>query len=352
MSNPVSEAVPKPYEWRSLIGELTARRDLDAEATNWVGAEIVTGAAHPIAVAGFLAALRTKGETTEELHGMVRALLDHGRAVGAPDDAVDIVGTGGDGSGLMNVSTLAGIVAAGAGLRVVKHGGRAASSRTAGSADLAEGLGLPLDLNPTEAERRIVRHRFAYLFAPQFNPGLRHAVDARRHLGVPTVFNLAAPLLNPARPRRMVIGVADRTKAPLVAEVMARLGRTGVVVSGGDGLDKASTTLPSDLWLVRATGVTEVQLDPTALGITAPRLAELRGGDVRTNVAIARAVLAGRPGPRRDIVVLNAALLLCAQTLDPDRLIAQLGDAMARAEAAIDSGAATAVLETATRVVS
>lgn len=332
------------HDWPTLLGQLTDRRDLVVDAARWAGAEIVTGSASPAVMGAFLAAMRTKGETADELYGLVLALLDHGRAVSAPADSIDIAGTGGDGAGLMNVSTLAGIVAAGAGARVVKHGGRAASSRTAGSADLAEGLGLPLDLTPAQAAKCAARSPFSCLFAPQFNPGLRHAIDPRRQLGVPTVFNLAAPLLNPARPHTQVIGVADGAKAPVIADVLARLGRCGVVVSSADGLDKASTSASSRLWIVRDGRVSRVVLHPGDLGIAPAHIADLRGGDVAENVRLTRAVLSGTRGPLRDLVLLNAALVLAGSTLCPDTVLDQLGEAMGMAAGAIDNGAAAAAL--------
>lgn len=346
MPKTTSDAVRNErIDWPTLIGELTACRDLSIEAARWAGTEIVTGSAGAVVMAGFLAALRTKGETEDELYGLVLALLEHGRSVAVPPDSVDIAGTGGDGTGLFNVSTLAAITAAGAGLRVVKHGGRAASSRTAGSADLAEGLGLSLDLTPEQAEAAAVRSRFTYLFAPQFNPGLRHAVDARRQLGIPTVFNLAAPLLNPAHPRSQVIGVADRTKAPVIAGVLARLGRSGIVVSSRDGLDKASTMAPSDLWIVGDGEIAQAVVDPSELGIAPAALDQLRGADAVSNARDAQAILAGGTGPRHDIVTLNAALLLCAATLTPSSVASQLVTAMDCAREALDSGAARAALE-------
>lgn len=350
ITTPGASVAANAHCWSSLIERLTNRRDLSIDAARWAGTEIVTGSATPVMVAGFLAALRTKGETADELYGLVLALLEHGRPVSAPADSVDIAGTGGDGAGLMNVSTVAAIVAAGAGTRVVKHGGRAASSRTAGSADLAEVLGLPLDLTQIEAEHIAVRARFSYLFAPRFNPGLRHAIDSRRQLGVPTVFNLASPLLNPAQPPTQVIGVADGPKAPVIAGVLARLGRSGIVVAGADGLDKASSMVPSALWIIRDGQVCRTTLRPCELGITPATLAELRGGDVATNVRLTRAVLSGERGPLRDLVLLNAAMVLCGSTLEPDRLIDQMRTALAEVAQAVDSGAANAVLDEAVHV--
>lgn len=330
--------------WRSLLLALAERRDLSAEETGWAVRETVAGRAPAVALAGFLAALRVKGETVSELVGVVEALLEAALPVRVDRPCHDIAGTGGDGTGAMNLSTLAAIVAAGAGCTVVKHGGRAASSRTAGSADLIEALGIPL---ATSAEPRRGRGsgRFCYLFAPHFNPGLRHAVDARRGLGIPTIFNLAAPLINPARPEHPVIGVADPARVRTLAETLQRLGRRGLVVRGRDGLDKLTTTDVSELWIVREDSVQRLVLDPAALGFQRARPADLRGSTAAANAERARAVLGGQRGPLRDAVVLNAAAVIVAGDLAATDLDSQLEAGIRRAEEAIDDGRAAAVLE-------
>lgn len=330
--------------WAGLLALLTRRRDLSADQARWAIVETVRGDAPPAALAGFLAALRTKGETAEELSGVVTALVDNALPVSAPQPCVDIAGTGGDGTGAMNVSTLAGIVAAGAGARVVKHGGRAASSATAGSADLVEALGIPLGTTPDEASERAARFSFSYLFAPTFNPGLRHSVEVRRGLGVPTVFNLAAPLVNPARPARQVVGVADAARAATVAAAVQQLGRTGLVVRGDDGLDKLTTTTTSRIWIVRPDTIDAVTLDPVTLGLGPATLDQLRGGAAADNAVRARTMLAGEPSPLRDVVVLNAAAVLLAASLTADDVEDQFRTATAQAAAAIDSGRAARCL--------
>jgi len=343
--------------WAELLDALTQRRDLTATQTRWAITETVRGNAPTAALAGFLAALRTKGETVEELTGVVEALLASAVPVVAPRPCVDIAGTGGDGTGAMNVSTLAAVVAAGAflmdgtGTRVVKHGGRAASSTTAGSADLVEALGIDLDLMPQQAADRASQYGFSYLFAPTFNPGLRHAVDARRGLGVPTVFNLAAPLVNPARPDHQVVGVADGSRAATVAAVLQGLRRTGLVVRGDDGLDKLTTTTTSQVHIVRPDRITSVTIDPVSLGFPHAELSEFRGATAADNAVRARAMLSGERSPLRDIVVLNAAAVLVADTLTADRAEQQFRAAIVRAEQAIDSGRAAGCLASAqTRV--
>lgn len=328
--------------WRSLLLALAERRDLSAAETGWAVRETVAGRAPAVALAGFLAALRVKGETVTELLGVVEALLEAAIPVRVDRPCHDIAGTGGDGTGAMNLSTLAAIVAAGAGRTVVKHGGRAASSRTAGSADLIEALGIPLT---TSAGPGRDTGRFRYLFAPAFNPGLRHAVDARRGLGIPTIFNLAAPLINPARPEHPVIGVADPHRVRTLAETLQRLGRRGLVVRGRDGLDKLTTADVSEVWIVREDTLQHLVLDPTVLGLPRARPAELRGSTAAENAERARAVLGGQRGPLRDAVVLNAAAVLVAGDLTAVDALSQFGAAISRVEAVIDDGRAAAVLD-------
>jgi anthranilate phosphoribosyltransferase len=223
---------------------------------------------------------------------------------------------------------------------VIKHGGRSASSTTGGAADLAEQLGVNLELTPSQAARTAAEAGLVFLFAPRFNPGLRHAVDARRDLGVPTVFNLLAPLINPARPRHQVIGMADAGKALLIAKVLAARGRSGLVVHGRDGLDKFTTVTCSDVWVVSAGSVTAETLDPGELGLARAEPADLRGGSPTHNARIARAVLDGAPGPIRDVVLLNAAAVLVAVAPTRGPLLDLLRDAMISCAYAIDSGAA------------
>lgn len=340
--------------WHSLLLRLTEREDLSAEETGWAVRQTVEGRAPTVALAGFLTGLRVKGETSDELLGVVRALLAAAVPVAAVRPCHDIAGTGGDGTGAMNISTLAAIVAAGAGCSVVKHGGRAASSQTAGSADLIEALGIPLQTSAIDSSvdtstGRVVDDRgargFRYLFAPAFNPGLRHAVDARRGLGIPTIFNLAAPLINPAQPDHPVVGVADPGRVRAVAETSSGLGRRGLVVHGHDGLDKLTTTGPSDVWIVGDDSMQYLVLDPATLGLPRARIADLRGGTAADNANRARALLSGQTGPLRDVVVLNAAAVIVAGTLITDNFEDQFREAMRLAERAIDNGSAAAVLD-------
>lgn len=337
--------VVEPSTWRSLLLALTERQDLSAAQTGWAVKETVDGRAPTVALSGFLSALRVKGETAEELLGVVEALFESAIPVESPRPCHDIAGTGGDGTGAMNISTLAAIVAAGAGCTVVKHGGRAASSGTAGSADLMEALGVPLETPTGLMGSGSATRRFSYLFAPTFNPGLRHAVDARRGLGVPTVFNLAAPLINPCRPDHPVIGVADQSRVRTLAETLQRLGRTGLVVHGHDGLDKLTTTDVTEVWIVGESSIQQIELDPAAFGIPRASLADLRGGGAAENAERGRAVLRGQRGPLRDAVVLNAAAVIVAGTLTIADAETQFRTAIRQAAEAIDSGSAAGVLD-------
>ena len=271
---------------------------------------------------------------------------------------MDTCGTGGDRSGTINVSTIAALVVAGAGVPVCKHGGRAASSK-AGSADVLEALGVVIDLGPSGVLRCIEEAGIGFCFAPRYHPAMRHAVPIRRELGVPTAFNFLGPLANPARVRRQVVGVGDPAMAAKMAQVLAAGGATHVfVVHGADGLDELSTTGPSVMYEWRApalrpggggsnvegrtVGVGDLSIetrtvDPAELGLPVARLADLLGGDAATNAALARRVLGGEPGPRRDVVLLNAAAALAAAGVTDD-----LADGLARAAASVDEGRAEA----------
>ncbi|WP_152362304.1 anthranilate phosphoribosyltransferase [Microlunatus speluncae] len=330
--------------WPTVLNHLMVGDQLTRTAAGRAMARIVRGEITTAQLAAFVTALRSRGETAAELAGFVDALLAAAVPISIPGTTVDIAGTGGDGTGAVNISTMAAIVAAAAGATVVKHGGRSASSRTAGAADLAEALGIGLDLTPSAAARVAAEVGLVFLFAPRYNPGLRHAVDARRDLGVPTVFNLLAPLINPARPTGQVIGVADARMVPVIAETLAELGRSGLVVRGRDGLDKLTTVTCSDVWVVRPGSVSTTNLDPRELGLPVAEPADLAGGRVAHNARIARSLLTGDRGPVRDVVLLNAAAVLIAADPQPSSLAEQLAGAVSRCAEAIDSGAARARL--------
>ena len=335
--------------WPAVLGPLVAGHDLTAEQARAAMAEILDGAATPAQLAGFVVALRMKGESVDELSGLLSAMLDVAELVPLDDElrdrAVDIVGTGGDRSHTINVSTLAALVIAGAGVPVCKHGNRAASS-SCGSADLLEALGVHLDLTPAGVASCLTTAGMAFCFAPQFHPSYRHASAVRREIGVPTVFNLLGPLTNPAAPRAGLIGCAWAELAEVMAGVFATRGSSVLVVHGDDGLDELTTTTTSTIWRVQAGTVERLTLDPAAFGFQRAELGELVGGDAESNAAEVRAVLGGTKGAVRDAVVLNAAGAMVAHAgLSSDaQWVPAWESGLARAADAIDSGAAEKLL--------
>jgi anthranilate phosphoribosyltransferase len=336
--------------WPQLLGALLSAQELSTEDTAWAMGEIMAGSATPAQIAAFAIALRAKGETPAEIAGLVESMLANAVRVPLAEDiranAVDVVGTGGDRANTVNISTMAALVVAGAGVRVVKHGNRAASS-ACGAADLLEYLGVPLDLSPAGVGRCITEVGIGFCFAAAFHPGYRHTSVPRREMGVPTAFNFLGPLTNPAQPRAGAIGCADLRMAPVMAQVFAGRGSSVLLVRGEDGLDEFTTGAPTRVWSVSAGTVTECLLDAADLGLARSREGDLGGADAAFNAAVARRMLAGDPGPVRDAVLLNAATAIAAHAGLP-KSTADLPDALRagleRAAAAVDSGAAAAVL--------
>lgn len=335
--------------WPALLQSLLAGRDLDVEQARWAMGQVMSGEASPVQLAGFLVALRAKGETVAELTGLADEMLAHAHRIAVPGRCVDVVGTGGDLKHTVNISTMAAITVAGAGVRVVKHGNRAASS-SSGTADVLEALGLRLDQGPERVAALATEVGITFCFAQVFHPSFRHAGPARRELGVPTAFNVLGPLTNPAQPAAAAIGCADARFAPLVAGVLAGRGTSALVFRGYDGLDELAATGPVDLWWVHDGHVTTHVLDPVAdLGLAPVTLEDLRGGDPAHNADVVRRYLAGEPGPVRETALLNAAAALVADgtlpgTADGD-LAARLRAGYTAAAAAVDDGRAEAVLE-------
>jgi anthranilate phosphoribosyltransferase len=338
--------------WPAVLGALASSRDLTAAEAEAALSDILDGNATPAQIAAFVFGLRCKGETVDEMAGMVKSMLDASeRVMVEPQLAsrlVDTCGTGGDRSGTINVSTISALVVAAAGVPVCKHGGRAASSR-AGSADVLEALGVVIDLGPDGVAGCIERAGIGFCFAPRFHPAMRHAIPVRRELGVPTAFNFLGPLANPARVRRQLVGVGDSSMAERMVRVLAMGGATSVmVVHGFDGLDELSTTGPSVLHrYVAPEGtppgsgeLTREVVDPRELGLATAQIGDLAGGDAAVNADLARRVLSGERGPRRDIVLLNAAAgLLVAGT------VSGLDEGVALAAKLVDDGEAQARLE-------
>ncbi|KPN18572.1 MULTISPECIES: anthranilate phosphoribosyltransferase [Arthrobacter] len=333
------------HTWPSLITALIAGQDLSSEQTWWAMDTIMAGDASDAQIAGFLVALRAKGESVEELTGLVEAMLANARPIDIPGETLDIVGTGGDRHNTVNISSMAALVCAGAGAKVVKHGNRAASS-SSGSADVIEALGVRLDLPVDRVARSAVEAGITFCFAQVFHPSMRFAAVARRDMGVATAFNFMGPLTNPSRPSASAIGVADERLAPLIAGVLAARGVRALVFRGGDGLDELTTTGTSTVWEVRNGTVERSTVDPMDLGIPRATLDDLRGGDAAANAAVVLSVLAGDRGPVRDAVLLNAAAALVA--LDPaaeGTLTERLRAGLRRAEESVDSGQARKALD-------
>jgi anthranilate phosphoribosyltransferase len=331
--------------WPAVLSRLAAGEDLSSLEAAAALREILDGAASPSQVAAFIFGLRCKGETSQELTGMLGAMLEVAEIVPVRAELacrlIDTCGTGGDRAGTINVSTIAALVVAGAGVPVCKHGGRAASSRT-GSADVLEALGVEIALPPASVARCIEQAGIGFCFAPRYHPAMRHVGPTRRELGVPTAFNLLGPLANPGRTPFQLVGVGDGRVAERLANVLGASGATRAwIVHGDDGLDELSTTASSRVveWDAEG-GLRALTVDPADLGLPPASPEQLKGGDPAHNAQAARAVLSGQKGAQRDIVLLNAAAALVVVGDAAD-----LADGLSQARASIDSGRAAACLE-------
>ena len=345
---PPTQAGASATSWPRVLARLTGGQDLTRGQAAWAMDQIMAGEASAAQIAAFAVAMQVKVPTSAEVIELAEVMLNH--ALPMPDgairqDTVDIVGTGGDGVNTVNLSTMAAIVTAAAGVPVVKHGNRAASSLS-GGADTLEALGIRIDLGPEEVARSLAEVGIGFCFAPLFHPSYRHTSAVRREIGVPTVFNLLGPLTNPARPRAGLIGCAFADLAEVMAGVFAARRSSVLVVHGDDGLDELTTTTTSTIWRVQAGTVDRLTFDPAGFGFPRADLDDLLGGDARANAAEVRAVLAGGKGPVRDAVVLNAAGAIVAHAGLSSRAewLPAWEDGLARAGAAIDSGAAEQLL--------
>lgn len=349
--------------WPQVLRALVAGSDLTAEQARWAMSTILAGNASDAQIAAFAMGLRAKGESPAEVRALVEVMLEHARIV--PTDAIadgivlDVVGTGGDHSNSVNVSTMSALVAAAAGAPIVKHGNRAASSAT-GAADVLEALGVALELTPDQVAACTAGAGIGFCFAPAHHPALRHAAQARRDMGVPTVFNILGPLTNPGLARASLAGCADLARAPVVAEVLAARGVAALVVRGQDGLDEISLAAPTDVWDATGPQVVRTCLDPVDVGIARRDASLLVGGERDRNAQLLRLALdpASDAGPDaervaaiRDAVRLNAAAALVAydaaragrpETGEP--IAERVAAALPRATQALESGAAIAVL--------
>ncbi|MCY4022731.1 MAG: anthranilate phosphoribosyltransferase [Anaerolineaceae bacterium] len=329
---------------QQAIEGLVAGRDLQADEAQAVMNQIMTGEASDAQIGGYLTALRIKGETRDEIVGSARAMRANATQVPTGLDGAELLdtcGTGGDGSGTFNISTTVAFVAAGAGVKVAKHGNRAASSLS-GSADVLAALGVNLDLSPEQVGRCVEEVGIGFLYAIHLHPAMRHAIGPRRELKLRTIFNILGPLTNPAGARRQLMGVFAAELTETLAEVLGALGAlSAIVVNGAGGLDELTTTGPSRVSHWREGSVTTTVLDATEFGLERAELAQLKGGDASHNAAILRAVLDGsEQGPKRDIVLLNAgAALLAAGS------VADMGQGIELARETIDGGAALAKLD-------
>ena len=330
--------------WPDVLDGLVGGRDLTPDQARWAMGEILSGEAGPVQIAGFAVALRAKGETIDEVTGLVEAMYEVMTPIAVTGRTLDVVGTGGDRSFSVNVSTMAAIVAAGAGAKVVKHGNRSASSQ-AGTADVLEKLGVRLDLPVDRVAALAEEAGITFCFAAAFHPALRHAAVPRRELGIGTTFNLLGPLANPVRPAAQAIGCAYEGKAEVMAGVFARRGVDAWVFRGDDGLDELTTTTTSQLWVAHAGEVTTAVVDPVALGLAPATADDLRGGDAAHNADVVRRLLEGETGPVRDAVLLNAGAALAVYDAAGEPVETALPAGMGRAAEAIDSGAAKALLE-------
>lgn len=330
--------------WPALLNGLLDGRDLSADDTAWAMDLIMRGEATDAQIAGFAVALRAKGETVEEITGLVRTMYEHANVIEVPGRTVDIVGTGGDGAKTVNISTMSSIVIAGTGAKVVKHGNRAASSAS-GASDVLEKLGVNLELTPKRVAEVAEEAGITFCFAVKFHPALRHVAAARGQLGIRTTFNALGPLTNPARVKAQAVGVADPRLAPLIAGVLAERGNSSLVFRGDDGFDELTTTSTSRVWIVRDGKVTEESFDPRDVGIELVPVEALRGADPSYNADVALRLLDGERGPVRDAVLLNSAAALVALDPGTGTLAEQLRAGMDRAAESIDSGAAKRTLE-------
>jgi anthranilate phosphoribosyltransferase len=338
--------------WPQILGKLIAKDDLERAEASWAMNQIMQGDSSEAEIGAFMMALRSKGETVSELAGLVDVMLENAVLLETGNDAVDIVGTGGDLVGTVNVSSMASILAAAAGVPVMKHGSRSASGKT-GSSEMLEVLGIRLDLSPQRVAEVFSEVGITFFFAPVFHPAMRHVAPIRKQLGVPTTFNFLGPLANPAQPIATALGVANAQIAPLMAQELAQRGRYGLVFRGDDGLDELTTTTTSQLWVVKPGQVEQFQLNPADFGLKMATKDQLIGGNAQQNAEIARDLFAGKTsgqlGAIRDIVILNAAggvvaYRAASQGNDQD-IMKSFQLAVEQVSSAIDSGAAAAKLE-------
>lgn len=330
--------------WDEHVSRLEMGLDLEPADVQWCMNEILTGNAENEIIKKFLLALKQKGETSEEVGALVAQMYQHCGPISIAERAVDTVGTGGDGAHTINISTTAAIIAAAAGIKVVKHGNRAASSKS-GSADLLEALGITINLDGVGVAKSFAELGIGFCFAPVFHPAMRFAAPARKELGTPTVFNILGPMANPARPQAAAIGVANERMHLVMAQVLSERGVDGFVFRGDDGLDEITLATTTSVLTIGKAEISSDLIDPLDFGIARSPISELVGGDATENARITTAIFAGEKGAPRDAVVLNAAAAIAAYEARFDlNLHERIEAGVIRAIHAIDSGAATALV--------
>lgn len=349
MSTTESAQLTNVRDWPELLVGLMRGDHMDADTAAWAMDQIMSGVVPDVTMASFLVAHHAKGETVEEITGLVSAMYDHAVPIEGLEDSVDIVGTGGDRAKTVNISSTASFIIAAAGQRVVKHGNRATSSAS-GSADVLERLGLKLDLSPQQSQELAAQQNLAFLFANVYHPAMRFIAPVRKQIAVPSAFNILGPLTNPAHTRQTAIGVSDPAMIPLVTGVLNARGDRAIVFRSQDGLDELSNTAVNDVWEVRDGKITHWEFDATDLGMPRATKADLRGGDPAFNAAAMERTLSGEKSAVRDAVLLNAAGALVASSDNgvgtfTERVAAQLD----RVAEVVDSGAARAKLDTVIR---
>ena len=331
--------------WSSYIDRLVNGLDLEPHEISAVMETILLGKADVSEIKSFLVALKNKGETAEEVSALVNQMFSHSAPIFITERAVDTVGTGGDGAHTINISTTAAIIAASAGARVVKHGNRAASSKS-GSGDLLEALGVAITLNGKAVEKTVSELGIGFCFAPIFHPAMRFAAPARKELGIPTVFNILGPLANPAKPQAAAIGVADDRMHLVMAEVLARRGVEGFVFRGDDGIDEITLSSTTSVLSIGNGEIRSDLIEPSDFGISRAPVSDLVGGDAAENARITLSIFAGEKGAPRDAVMLNAAAAIAAFEGEMDLSVQErISRGLKRAETAVDSGATTDLLQ-------
>jgi anthranilate phosphoribosyltransferase len=327
-------------KWHEFLGELSSGHDLSVEAIQWCMNEILTGQASDDLIKNFLLALKAKGETPQEIGALVSQMYRYSSPISISERAVDTVGTGGDGANTINISTTAAIIAAAAGVKVIKHGNRAATSKS-GSADLLESLGIKINLDGKGVEATFEKLGIGFCFAPVFHPAMRFAANARKELGVPTVFNILGPLANPAAPKAAAIGVSNEKMMPVMAKVLLEKGVDGFVFRGDDGIDEITLASTTTISTLSNQTITTGKIDPEDFQILRSPISDLVGGDSSHNASITMAIFEGKIGPHRDAVLLNAAAAIAAYEARSDlRVNERIELGLLRAAEAVDSGAA------------